>query len=574
METYDTLKNEKDEENEIKPYIYGSNYSNPVYVCNYLMRLFPFTHISIELQGHGFDKPDRLFLSVANSFNNSTTQKTDVRELIPEFFYLPEMFLNINNLNMGILENGKKVDNVNIPCDNNPYDFIMVMKSVLENNKLSNSIQNWIDLIFGSKVKGKEAENANNIFTEASYQENIDLNKIENKESYLRLVEFGLIPNQILSKDCSKREKKTDILKGKQIMDQTANIKIEKRKLHFHFNNNENENNKKNNSKNQKKEELFILKIDISSEEKISIVLNNDYLVEKKITKNALDKSYSDETLSSKKFNKVCNRMFIYQYPKTFNDKTLRMYEEGKSMIIGGYYDGKILIINTEPKIVQTEMIPFNEEEPICAIAISKDEDYMFLGNMKGNIKVYKNDFEAKEWKPLYQLNDQMKEITYIDCNNKLNLWASSTIDGYINLYSFPQCKLFRSIKVPTKNCNYIFLSSSPLPSIIVITYEKKESEIFVYSINGYLILRQKEQGNISSPIIFKDLNSNDYLAYISNGSIFIRSLPNLILHLFIEDLLDIYTIFTNKNKTILYAANKSASEINIIKHESKKMFI
>ena len=574
METYDTLKNEKDEENEIKPYIYGSNYSNPVYVCNYLMRLFPFTHISIELQGHGFDKPDRLFLSVANSFNNSTTQKTDVRELIPEFFYLPEMFLNINNLNMGILENGKKVDNVNIPCDNNPYDFIMVMKSVLENNKLSNSIQNWIDLIFGSKVKGKEAENANNIFTEASYQENIDLNKIENKESYLRLVEFGLIPNQILSKDCSKREKKTDILKGKQIMDQTANIKIEKCKLHFHFNNNENEYNKKNNSKNHKKEELFILKIDISSEEKISIVLNNDYLVEKRITKNALDKSYSDETLSSKKLNKVCNRMFIYQYPKTFNDKTLRMYEEGKSMVIGGYYDGKIIIINTEPKLVQTEMIPFNEEEPICAITISKDEDYMFLGNMKGNIKVYKNDFEAKDWKPLYQLNDQMKEITYIDCNNKLNLWASSTIDGYINLYSFPQCKLFRSIKVPTKNCNYIFLSSSPLPSIIVITYEKKESEIFVYSINGYLILRQKEQGNISSPIIFKDLNSNDYLAYISNGSIFIRSLPNLILHLFIEDLQDIYTIFTNKNKTILYAANKSASEINIIKHESKKMFI
>jgi hypothetical protein len=250
------------------------------------------------------------------------------------------------------------------------------------------------------------------------------------------------------------------------------------------------------------------------------------------------------------------------------------MYEEGKSMVIGGYYDGKIIIINTEPKLVQTEMIPFNEEEPICAITISKDEDYMFLGNMKGNIKVYKNDFETKTWEPLYQLNDQMKEITYFDCNNKLNLWASSTIDGYINLYSFPQCKLFRSIKVPTKNCNYIFLSSSPLPSIIVITYEKKESEIFVYSINGYLILRQKEQGNISSPIIFKDLNSNDYLAYICNGNIFIRSLPNLILHLFIEDLQDIYTIFTNKNKTILYAANKSASEINIIKHESKKMFI
>ena len=572
METYDTLKNENDEETNIKPYIYGSNYSNPVYVCNYLMRLFPFSHISIELQGHGFDKPDRLFLSVVNSFNNSTTQKTDVRELIPEFFYLPEMFLNINKLNMGILENGKEVNDVITPCNNNPYDFIMIMKSVLENNKISFSLQSWVDLIFGSKVKGKEAELANNIFTEASYQENIDLSKVENKESYLRLVEFGLIPNQIMNKDCSKRLKRSEVLKAKEITDQTANLKTEKCKLHIHINNNENENNKKTkNKKMEKNDELFILKIGIFSQEKITIALNADYLIEKKIYKSTLDKAYTDETISSIKFDKNCNRIFKYQYPKLYNDKAFQIYEEGKSMIIGGYYDGKVLLINTEPKLQKTEIIPFKEEIPVCIIAINKEEDYMFIGNMKGNIKVYNNDNE--KWEPLYQINDQMSEISYIDCNDELNLWTSASIDGYINIYSFPLCKLFRCIKVPTNNCIYVFLSSSPLPSIIAICNEKKESEIFVYSINGFLILRQKEQGNISSPIIFKDLNFNEYLAYICNNNIIIRSLPNLILQVLIEELNDIYTIFTNKDKTVLYAANKSASEISIIKHESKRMF-
>ena len=575
METYSTLKNENDEDNGIKPYIYGSNYSNPVYVCNYLMRLFPFTHISIELQGHGFDKPDRLFLSICNSFYNSTTQKTDVRELIPEFFYLPEMFLNINKLNMGNLQDGPEVNDVTTPCNNNPYDFIMIMKSVLENNKISYSIHGWIDLIFGSKVKGKEAELANNIFTEASYQENIDLNKIENKESYLRLVEFGLIPNQIMSKDCNKREKKAEVLKGKEITDQTSNLKTEKCKIHI-TSNNENENNKKSkNQKIEKKSELCILKIGNFCEEKITIILNTDYLIEKKLNKSALDKkTYTDETVTSIKFDKVCNRMFHYQYPNVYNDKTFQIFEEGKSMIIGGYYDGKILIINTEPKLQKTELIPFNEEIPVCIIAINKEEDYIFLGNIKGNIIVYKNDNEEKTLIPLYQINDQMNEISYIDCNNELNLWTSATVDGYINIYSLPLCKLFRCIRVPTKNCMFVFLSSSPLPSIIVITNDKKETEIFVYSINGFLILRQKEQGDISSPIIFKDLNSNDYLAYISNNNIFIRSLPNLILQVLIDDLNDIYTIFTNKNKTILYAANKSASEIYIIKHESKRNFI
>ena len=49
---YETLKGNSDD--EIKPFFYGSNYSNPIYVCNYLMRIFPFTHIALELKGSKF----------------------------------------------------------------------------------------------------------------------------------------------------------------------------------------------------------------------------------------------------------------------------------------------------------------------------------------------------------------------------------------------------------------------------------------------------------------------------------------------------------------------------------------
>lgn len=64
----ETLETSKDPDSGMKPYIYGTNYSNPMYVCNFLTRLFPFTHISIELQGSKFDNPDRLFLSVKIHF--------------------------------------------------------------------------------------------------------------------------------------------------------------------------------------------------------------------------------------------------------------------------------------------------------------------------------------------------------------------------------------------------------------------------------------------------------------------------------------------------------------------------
>ena len=87
---YNDMK-ENQEDHMEKPFYYGSNYSNAFFVCNFLMRLFPFAHISIELQGR-LDDPNRLFLSVENSFDNSVSLPGDVRELIPEFFYLPEMF--------------------------------------------------------------------------------------------------------------------------------------------------------------------------------------------------------------------------------------------------------------------------------------------------------------------------------------------------------------------------------------------------------------------------------------------------------------------------------------------------
>ena len=48
------LEEKKNKTNK-KLYVYGSHYSNPLYVCHYLTRIFPFSNISIELQGIQID---------------------------------------------------------------------------------------------------------------------------------------------------------------------------------------------------------------------------------------------------------------------------------------------------------------------------------------------------------------------------------------------------------------------------------------------------------------------------------------------------------------------------------------
>ena len=75
----------------------------------------------------------RLFNSLSNSFECAISQKADLRELIPEFFCLPEMFHNINDLNLGEiydekLKSNKLVNDISMPPWANEDAYIFVKK--------------------------------------------------------------------------------------------------------------------------------------------------------------------------------------------------------------------------------------------------------------------------------------------------------------------------------------------------------------------------------------------------------------------------------------------------------------
>ena len=563
IENYETLK-ETAEDGIMKPYFFGSNYSNPVYVCHFLMRIFPFTQIAIELQGSKFDHPERLFLSVEDSFSFSVTQKTDVRELIPEFFYLPEIFLNINDLNMGSLDNGKKVNDIIVPCQNNPYEFVQTMKAILESDEVSNIIQYWIDLIFGSKSKGKEAENAKNLFTEESYQENLDITKVTDKEATLRKVEFGLIPSQVMSKDCGKREKKEDLLKGKAITDENAVLtkyeckQIKEQGIYLKY-------------KDLNISVLYGVEI---SPDKICLVLSNNFIIEKKINLSNFTKEFTDEIINTFPILENANKMAEYYTNNSQINKAIVFLRKLKILILGGYYDGKINIYYLENKTKVDELLPFEVEYPIISISVGADEEYLFLGNSIGNVAVYKIYPDFSKWNKLVVLYDQMNDISHINCNSDLNLWISTTIDGFINLYTLPLCKLARTIKISSKKCSYSFLSSSPLPSIIIINDETNNSEIIVYSINGKLITKSQLYFKLNNPIIIKDLNANEYLCYIGKEAISILGLPTLELmaNIDIKPDMGIYSIIPSQDNTSLYCINKNGSKVYVIRDEVKKI--
>ncbi|GAV29795.1 hypothetical protein PMKS-003299 [Pichia membranifaciens] len=186
------------------PFHYGTHYSSAMIVTSYLIRLRPFTESYLKLQGGKFDHPDRLFYSIPKLWNSASQDNTtDVRELIPEFYYLPEFLTNSNNFQFGMLQEGKTVNDVELPpwADGDPIKFVRIMRNALESDFVSEHLHEWIDLIFGYKQQGIEAVKATNVFHYLSYPGSIDIEKIHDSHERAVIVSiihnFGQTPLQI-----------------------------------------------------------------------------------------------------------------------------------------------------------------------------------------------------------------------------------------------------------------------------------------------------------------------------------------------------------------------------------------
>lgn len=92
-----------------------------------------------------------------------------MRELIPEFYFLPEMFLNCTGHDFGVQQNGVRVDNVELPewCGGDPYRFVVAHRLELEGEYVSTNLHQWIDLVFGYKQRDEDL----NTFFHLTYED-------------------------------------------------------------------------------------------------------------------------------------------------------------------------------------------------------------------------------------------------------------------------------------------------------------------------------------------------------------------------------------------------------------------
>ena len=147
------------------PFLYGTHYSTPGYVLFYLVRQAP--EYMLCLQNGKFDAPDRLFKSVAETWQSCLTNHADLKELIPSFYETnidaSEWLRNLKLLDLGTTQRGARVSDVVLPpWADDANDFVEKNRRALECDYVSSRLHEWIDLVFGYKQKGKQAIEANN----------------------------------------------------------------------------------------------------------------------------------------------------------------------------------------------------------------------------------------------------------------------------------------------------------------------------------------------------------------------------------------------------------------------------
>lgn len=209
LERYQTMDDffREGVEGSSPPFHYGTHYSCAGYVLHYLLRLQPYANMSLVLQGGSFDKPDRLFSSIESSWSSASQENLqDVRELIPEFFYLPDFLVNLNGFDLGMTQRNQVVNDVKLPtwARNDPKEFIRIHRQALESKYVSENLHHWIDLIFGYKQRGKASIEAMNVFINITYEGEVDLDAIDDPvfraATLSQINNFGQTPSKIFHK--------------------------------------------------------------------------------------------------------------------------------------------------------------------------------------------------------------------------------------------------------------------------------------------------------------------------------------------------------------------------------------
>ncbi|KAJ6233320.1 beige/beach-related [Anaeramoeba flamelloides] len=557
---------EQAKESLIPPFHYGTHYSSAAVVLYYLVRMEPFTSLGIKLQGGKFDRSDRMFHSIPETFNNCLTNPSDVKELIPEFFYLSEFLENNNNFDLGRKQNNEKLNNIILPpWAKTPEEFIRINRLALESEYVSEHLHEWIDLIFGYKQTGEEAIKSVNVFYYLTYENAVDIDKItdpmERKSIEDQIENFGQTPSQLFIKHHPKRLSKNEIKKHN----------IERPLVFYHsIDNLVNEINKSTINK-YKFSNSPIIYIWISDLQKSLTHSNSNYKIiafdqERNFIfakyHNNINNNLNSNTNNSNNtnMNSLQENSLLEVEQNISNQKRRKIGvsftnkienfnncfdfdKSGKYFYSCGHWDYSLKISNSDNNnLVQSVR---EHKDIVTCLALDRfDQSLLATGSKDTTVIIWEihnkkeHAIDQSSKKILYGHND---EITCVDIHSCLDIVVSTNKSGICIIHSLSAARFIRSFKIfenkkkkqnkgmSKKKSNSATTANVPI-SMLKISNDGNiliySDKIRVYSINGRLISTAISVHKLTCWQITKD--DQFLITGSEKGAISVRYLHNL----------------------------------------------
>ena len=342
---------------------------------------------------------------------------------------------------------------------NSAYEFVFMHKNALESEWVSKKLQNWIDLIFGYKQRGKNAVDANNVFGYLTYEGNVDLLKIsdmnERRGIFEQISEYGQTPYQLFTNEHPSkvvlRFDKTELLK------KTIEIVEPHDRCDGICDSN-----------------ISLLKLRFSNNfHDIAVFLNNNSVLFYPV----------DDIVPIKKKMILHEERRIYQINGKFSQNEyspasqIYIFTKKKRVyLFGGSYDGSLKAFagSTELKILSD----FTHKKPITCISACEECQIIACGSKDCRISLWKYD---KMGLNLYNelLYGHNNEIITLKINEILDLLVSADKDGILLLHEIRKGRFIRRIIVDLEREE--FVNNLDIHENGLILIGTNDSRIFVY---------------------------------------------------------------------------------------------
>ena len=537
----------KKEKDKKKSYYYPVSISTQKNTFKFLSTLIPFNQISKNI----FNDKNNILTSLNKEINDSLTNINNVNESPSEVFYLSECLTNINNLK-DINVEGVEIPSCNI-INNNNYNFdksvifTLTLNKILESKEVNETIGNWIDLIFGVD---QHSEKLKNIYKPECYLN--DKNQLEkfkiNKDIINNLPTVGTLPLQLF------KNNKFNSLVVRKYLPLNLNFPV--------------------------KETITVGLINLEEKEILNFAAldseNYIFFGEKNlwnITTKNLKNGQTFLNYSKENQNGVIKELYN---PKSFK-KIFALSRLYNYSIHAGNADNILMFYNHQ-KLDNAYNKSSKNKNIITAVEIIDFvgyEHYLLLGKQNGNIHHYKVDFETLDdfikvpddnQYPAYFyksiLHAHSKEIISIKYNAYLNLWISTSKDGYIHLWNYSG-DLILSVFIESKNIKYAIISSDPIPCFLVYF----DNEINCYLLNQVKPLRKlKLNTEIYNFDIIKSNCFEDFLVCQDNDKIYLISIPYLEIVYEINEKVTSFDYLNNEKLIIGFLRHEDENKVTVKK--------